>query len=162
MGDPTIPDYFKGRAVCPNIAVPRINETSDAPKHIMYGVEALWLYKHAWRGAGLYYRKGDHQVPQSAVKDKPPSMYKALGMYPIWDKWIMPRCEPIAERYYGDPKKWSLQSYDDDDSFGDTPPLGYVRFEYQILEKLNFEDGNLFRLWFEWLGPVERIFWQPS
>ena len=71
MGDPTIPDYFRGRAVCPNIAVPQINETSDAPEHIMYGVfEALWLYKHAWRGAGLYYRKGDHQVPQSAAKDK--------------------------------------------------------------------------------------------
>ena len=159
MGDHTVPDEFKGRAVCPNIAVPRMNETSEAPKHIMYGVEALWLYKHAWRGAGLYYRKGDHMVPQPMVKDKPPSMYKALNLYPICDKWIMPRCEPIAERYYGAPKKWSLLAYDDDDSFGETPPIGYVQFEYLMLDKLSFKEGNLFKLWYGLLRPTERTFW---
>ena len=97
----------------------------------------------------------DHQVPQALVTDKPPS----VGMYPIWDKWIMPRCEPIAERYYGDPSKWSLQAYDDDNSFGETPPIGYVRYEYQILEELNYEKGNLFRLWYGLLRPLERTLW---
>ena len=52
----------------------------------MYGVEAMWLYTHARRGAGLYYRKGDHQIAQEGTKDRPTSMYKALNMYPTWDK----------------------------------------------------------------------------
>ena len=50
----------------------------------------------------------------------------------------MPRCEPIAERYYGDPDKRSLKNYDDDDSLGDTPPIGHVRYDYQILEQLDY------------------------
>ena len=159
MGDESIPVCFRGRSVCPNIAAPRTIETSVAPKHVMYGIEALWMYKHAWRGAGLYYRKGDHQVPKSETADKPPSMYKALGMCPVWDKWLMPRCEPIAERFYNDPKRWSLSEYDDDDPFGDTPLLGYVGFGYQILEKLKFEEGSLFQLWYGLLRPNEKVFW---
>ena len=125
----------------------------------MYAIEALWMYKHAWRGAGLYYRSGDHLVPKSETANKPTSMYKALSMYPVWDKWLMPRCEPIAERFYGNPKKWSLSEYDDDNSFGEVPPLGYVRFEYQIVEKLKFNEGNLFRLWYELLRSNEKVFW---
>ena len=117
------------------------------------------MYKHAWRGAGLYYRSGDHLVPKSETVNKPTSMYKALSMYPVWDKWLMPRCEPIAERFYANPKKWSMSEYDDEDSFGDLPPLGYVRFEYQIVEKLKFQEGNLFRLWYELLGPQDKVFW---
>ena len=72
----------------------------------------------------------------------------------------MPRCEPIAERFYNNPMKWSLSAYDDEDSFGELPPLGYVRFEYQILEELNFDEGNLFRLWYNLLRPDEKTFWQ--
>ena len=139
MEDDTLPQHFRGRSVCPNIATPKTIEQSEAPKHVMYGIEALWMYKHAWRGAGLYYRRGDHQVPKPEAASKPPSMYKALSMYPVWDKWLMPRREPIAERFYSSPKKWSLSEYDDDNSFVDTPPSGYVRFEYQILENLKFE-----------------------
>ena len=61
----------------------------------------------------------------------------------------MPRCEPIAERYYGDPGKWSLQAYDDDNSFGETPPIGYVRHQYQMLDQVDYIEGNLFRLFHE-------------
>ena len=35
---------------------------------------------------------------------------------------------------YGNPKEVVIAGYDDDDSFGELPPLGYVRFEYQIVE----------------------------
>ena len=52
--DPTVPPQFAGMHVCPNIAFPKFNAQSKAPKHVMYGVEALWLHKHAWRRAGLY------------------------------------------------------------------------------------------------------------
>ena len=38
------------------------------------------------------------------------------------------------------------------------PPLGYVKFEYQILEGLKYDDGNLFRLWYELLRPDEKVF----
>ena len=170
--DDTIPEAFRGRSVCPNIATPKIIESSGKeeekiqPKHVMYGIEAFWMYKHAWRGAGLYYRSGDHLVPKSDTTSKPTSMYKALNMYPVWDKWLMPRCEPIAERFYNNPKKWSISSYDDDDCFGgdvtDLPPMGYIRFEYGITEKLNFKEGNLFRLWYKMLRQDEKTYWQIS
>ena len=170
--DEVVPEAFRGRSICPNIATPRITESSGKeddkiqPKHVMYGIEAFWLYKHAWRGAGLYYRNGDHQVPKSETTNKPSSMYKALNMYPVWDKWLMPRCEPIAERFYNDPKKWSLSSYDDDDCFGgdisDLPPMGYIQFEYRIAESLDFREGNLFRLWYEMLRKDEKTYWHIS
>ena len=170
--DEVVPEERRGRSVCPNIATPRVteplgkDEDKIQPRHVMYGIEAFWLYKHAWRGAGLYYRSGDHQVPKSETTNKPSSMYKALNMYPVWDKWLMPRCEPIAERFYNDPKKWSLSSYDDDDCFGgdinDLPPMGYIQFEYKIAECLDFRLGNLFRLWYEMLRKDEKTYWHLS
>ena len=78
----------------------------------------------------------------------------------------MPRCEPIAERYYNDPKKWSLSNYDDDDCFGgdfnEFPPMGYIRFEYKIAEALDYRLGNLFQLWYEMLRKDEKTFWHLS
>ena len=87
-------------------------------------------------------------------------------MYPVWDKWLMPRCEPIAERFYNDPKKWTLSSYDDDDCFGgdinELPPMGYIRFEYKIAESLDYRLGNLFQLWYEMLRKDEKAYWHIS
>ena len=134
-------------------------DDKNMPKHAMYGIEAMWIYKHAWRGAGLYYRHGDHQVPKSETTNKPTSMYKALSMYPVWDKWLMPRCEPIAQRFYNDPMKWALSAYDEEDSFGELPPLGFARFEYRIAEELDFERGTLFKIWYGLLRKDERTFW---
>ena len=42
-GDPAVPPRFAARPVCPNIAAPKMNTQSKAPKHVMHGVEALWL-----------------------------------------------------------------------------------------------------------------------
>ena len=88
----------------------------------MSNVEIFWMYKHAWRGAGLYYRKGDHVVTHDPEEDKPSSMFKALTMYPVWDKWIMPRCEVIAPEYYDNPDKWALSKIDDISGPRSTPP----------------------------------------
>ena len=78
----------------------------------------------------------------------------------------MPRCEPIAERFYNDPKKWSLSSYDDDDCFGgdinQLPPMGYIRFEYKIAESLDYRLGNLFQLWYGLLRKDEKAYWHIS
>ena len=170
--DDAVPEERKEKSVCPNIATPRITESTGKeeeklqPRQVMYNIEALWLYKHAWRGAGLYYREGDHQVPKPETTNKPSSMYKALNMYPVWDKWLMPRCEPIAERFYNDPKKWSLSSYDDEDCFGgdinDLPLMGYIQYEYKIAESLDYRMGNLFKLWYDMLRQDEKTFWHLS
>ena len=45
--DVTIPDQFKRQMVVANIAFPRLSN-QKAPKHIMFNIEAVWLYKHAW------------------------------------------------------------------------------------------------------------------
>ena len=170
--DDAVPEERREQSVCPNIATPRITEPTGKeeeklqPRQVMYTIEALWLYKHAWRGAGLYYRKGDHQVPKSETTNKPSSMYKALNMYPVWDKWLMPRCEPIAERFYNDPNKWSLSSYDDEDCYGgdinDLPLMGYIQYEYRIAESLDYRLGSLFKLWYDMLRKDEKTFWHLS
>ena len=73
--DETVPENFRGRSICPNSASPKMIEPSgkeddkNMPKHAMYGIEAMWIYKHAWRGAGLSYRHGDHQVPNDVGWD---------------------------------------------------------------------------------------------
>ena len=71
----------------------------------------MWIYRRAWRGAGLYYRKGDHVVTQESQEDTPSSMFKAMTMYPLWDKWIMP--DAIPQRYLEDPQRWALSGIDD-------------------------------------------------
>ena len=97
-----------------------------------------------------------------ATKEKPSSMHKTLTMYPAWDNWIMPRCEPIDEVYYEQPDKWSMTECDDiRGSVGGVPPLGFVQWEHQLLDRLSFKlnKGNLFRLWCESLSEKERAFW---
>ena len=125
----------------------------------MNNMELMWIYRHAWRGSGLYYRKGDHVVTQESQEDKPSSMFKAMTMYPVWDKWIMPRCDTIPQRYIEDPERWMLTKIDDVRAPQEIPPLGRVRWEYLLLDQLSHEEGNLFRLWYEDLEDYERSFW---
>ena len=91
--------------------------------------------------------------------EKPTSMFKAMTMYPVWDKWIMPRCETIPQRYNEDPERWALSSIDDTRGPRETPPLGAVRWEYTLLDCLSHEQGNLFRIWYEDLCDYEKSFW---
>ena len=108
-----VPEQFKKWQVIANIALPRLSQQKEkTPKHRTFNIEAMWLYKHAWRGAG-HYRKGDHQTDHQASKDKPEPVHKALNMYPIWEKWIMPRIEPVSGQFYNNQEKWSLDdNYD--------------------------------------------------
>ena len=96
--DPLVPEEFREKPVFPNIVIPRYQPNRQAgAKAAMNNMELMWIYRHAWRGAGLYYRKGDHVVTQESQGDKPSSMFKAMTMYPVWDKWIMPRCDAIPQ-----------------------------------------------------------------
>ena len=74
------------------------------------------------------------------------SMFKALTMYPVWDKWLMPRCDVIPPPFYEDPEKWSLSNIDDIRGPRASPPIGPVRCEYILLDRLSHEQGNLFRI----------------
>ena len=49
----------------------------------------LACLKHAWRGVGAFYRKGDHI--QTYETNNARLEYKALKMNPPWDKWIIPK-----------------------------------------------------------------------
>ena len=98
-------------------------------------------------------------VTQDPEEDKPNSMFKALTMYPVWDKWIMPRCEVIPPEFYDNPEKWALSKIDDIRGPRSTPPLRQVRWEYLLQEQLSHEKGNLFRIWCENLDEQERSFW---
>ena len=80
-------------------------------------------------------------------------------MYPVWDKWIMPRCDAIPQRYQEEPQRWALTSIDDVRAPLEMPPLGRVRREYLLLDQLSHEQGNLFRIWYEDLNDHERSFW---
>ena len=158
--DPLVPEEFRERPVFPNIVIPRYQPNKQGgPKAAMNNMELMWIYRHAWRGAGLYYRKGDHVVTQESQGDKPSSMFKAMTMYPVWDKWIMPRCDAIPERYIEDPERWNLSKIDDVRAPQEIPPLGRLRWEYLLLDQLSHEQGNLFRLWYEELEPHEQMFW---
>ena len=158
--DPLVPEEFREKPVFPNIVIPRYQPNRQAgAKAAMNNMELMWIYRHAWRGAGLYYRKGDHVVTQESQGDKPSSMFKAMTMYPVWDKWIMPRCDAIPQRYIEDPERWNLSGIDDVRAPQEIPPLGRVRWEYLLLDQLSHEQGNLFRLWYEDLEPYERSFW---
>ena len=53
------------------------------------------MFKHAWRGVGAFYRKGDHMQKYETVNA--PQEYKALKMYPPWDKWIIPKLVLISK-----------------------------------------------------------------
>ena len=158
--DSLVPEEFRERPVFPNIVIPRYQPNRQAgPKAAMNNMELMWIYRHAWRGAGLYYRKGDHVVTQESQGDKPSSMFKAMTMYPVWDKWIMPRCDAIPDRYLEDPERWNLSRIDDLRSPSEVPPVGRVRWEYLLLDQLSHEQGNLFRLWYEELEQHEKMFW---
>ena len=62
----SVPDQVNGVQVIANIALPRLSEEKEkTPKHITCNIAALCLYKHAWRGAGLYYGKGDRQIDRT-------------------------------------------------------------------------------------------------
>ena len=74
--DETIPETHRGLQVVPNTFYPRASKNTLRPSELMIGLENHWAYKHAWRGAGYYYRKGDH-VP--ATKGGTSSLANALS-----------------------------------------------------------------------------------
>ena len=95
--DPLVPSSQHGKQVFPNCCHPRVREHGTAsPSNVHYTAEAIWVYKHAWRGAGAYYRKGDHL--QKKKTGNTPVEFKALRMFPEWERWIVPKPTFLAEQ----------------------------------------------------------------
>ena len=69
--DQTIPETHRGLQVVPNTFCPKASKNTLKPSDLMIGLETYWIYKHAWRGAGFYDRKG--------TKAGSPSLANALS-----------------------------------------------------------------------------------
>ena len=67
-----------------------IGVVKPTPSNVQYTSEAYWVYKHAWRGVGAYYQKGDH-IQKKRTGIHLPVEFKALRMFPDWERWITPR-----------------------------------------------------------------------
>ena len=79
--DSLVPDNQKGKQVFPNCCHPRIARSKKpSPSNVQYANEAYWVFKHAWRGVGAYYQKGDHI--QKKKTGNAPVEFKALKMFP--------------------------------------------------------------------------------
>ena len=88
--DPVVPTAQQGRQVFPNCCHPRVPDNKKpTPSNVHYATEAYWVFKHAWRGVGAYYQKGDHI--QKKKTGNAPVEFKALRMFPDWERWITPR-----------------------------------------------------------------------
>ena len=55
--DDTVPSDHRGVEVVPNTFYPKASKSTLKPSDLMIGFETFWAYKHAWRGAGYYYRR---------------------------------------------------------------------------------------------------------
>ena len=83
----------------------RASRSTLKPPDLVIGLETYWAYKHAWRGAGYYYRKGDH-VP--VTKAGSTSLANALSLVAAWETWFIPRPQPIDLVIATNPAHWEL------------------------------------------------------
>ena len=84
--DEPVPADRRGLQVVPNTTYPKAPKGTLKPSDIMIGLETYWAYKHAWRGAGYYYRKGDH-VPPTEGGSVP--FANALSLVGAWENMVL-------------------------------------------------------------------------
>ena len=106
--DETVPIEHRGLQVVPNTFYPKASKGTLKPSDLMIGLETYWAYKHAWRGAGYYYRKGDH-VP--LAKGGTVSFANALSIVAAWETWYLPRPQPIDPVLIDSPDAWELDAH---------------------------------------------------
>ena len=155
----SFPCCKRNKQVFPNCCHPRTNDQeTPSPSNVHCTAEAIWVYKHAWRGAGAYYRKGDHKEKKKT--GNPPAEFKALRMFPEWERWIIPRPTFLAEQLIkeaailaesGEPKN-RVKKHNIFEHFKDgfephtlpnLPPVFQAFKEYKERSNLNPDKGNL-------------------
>ena len=143
--------------VFPNCSHPKVNKWgTKTPSNIMYALEAMRVFKHAWRGVGSFYRKGDHV--QKYETANAPLEYKALKMQPPWDKWSVPKPVLISKLVIEDIETqkdaWNFFEHykegTEPNTFSDeNPPSFQVDREYVKLSDLDPTKGNMVNLMWE-------------
>ena len=106
--DEVVPSEHRGVQVMPNTFYPRVVKGTLKPSDIMIGLETYWAFKHAWRGAGYYYRKGDHQP---LTKGGTSYYANALSIVASWETWYLPRPQPIHPVLTESPDAWELDAH---------------------------------------------------
>ena len=106
--DETVPNDHLGVQVLPNTFYPKVSKGTLKPSDLMIGLETYWALKHAWRGAGYYYRKGDHQP---LTKGGAPYYANALSIVASWETWYLPRPQPIHPILIESPDAWELDAH---------------------------------------------------
>ena len=149
IDDPVVPSQQHNKQVFPNCCYPRMyGHGKPSPSNVHYTSEAIWVYKHAWRGAGAYYRRGDHL--QKKKTGNTPVEFKALRMFPEWERWIAPK--HIFEHY-----KEGFQP----NTLPHVPGVIQAFKAYRERSKLNPSTGNLWGCFWDSCSTKEKGFWGP-
>ena len=162
-GDESIPEDHRGLQVVPNTFYPKASKNTLKPSDLMIGLETYWAYKHAWRGAGYYYRKGDHVPP---TKGGNSSLANALSLVAAWETWYLPRPQPVDPVLATNPSAWELDAHYPDifepHSFpADKPsPISMGKREGTLIGFLSPSKGNLWKLLYETMNSTIRLYWK--
>ena len=160
--DETVPTEHRGMQVVPNTFYSRLSKGSLKPSDIMIGLETYWAFKHAWRGAGYFYRKGDHQP---LVKGGAPYLANALSIVASWETWYLPRPQPIHPALIEGPDAWELDAHYPvgfaQPTFpSKTIPISMAKREVNLIGHLSPEKGNMWRLIYETSHKAIQDYWK--
>ena len=161
---PVVPAVQKGKQVFPS--------------NVQYTSEAYWIFKHAWRGVGAYYQKGDHV--QKKKTGNTPVEFKALKMFPDWERWITPRPTFLSDQLLkeaatleekGEAKN-RVRRHNVFDHYHEdfqphtlpNPPMVIQSFkEYKPRSNLDPKRGNLWGCFWDACGVKEKgFFWEDA
>ena len=147
------------------------------PSNVQYTTEAYWVYKHAWRGVGAYYQKGDHV--QKKKTGNAPVEFKALKMFPDWERWITPRPTFLSDQLLneaaaleeGGEAKNRVKSHNVFEHYHDgfqphslpNPPVVIQSFkEYKNRSQLDPRKSNLWGCFWDACNTKEKGFWEAA
>ena len=160
--DETVPTDQRGVQVLPKTFYPKVSKGTLKPSDIMIGLETYWAFKYAWRGAGYFYRKGDHQ-PQT--KGGAPYYANALSIVASWETWYLPRPQPIHPNLIESPDAWELDAHYPS-GFGQPTfpsksiPVSMATREANLVGHLSPGKGNMWRLIYETSHTVIQTYWK--
>ena len=160
--DETVPIEHRGLQVVPNTFYPKASKGTLKPSDLMIGLETYWAYKHAWRGAGYYYRKGDH-VP--LAKGGTTSFANALSIVAAWETWYLPRPQPIDPVLIDSPDAWELDAHYlggfEPHAFPPRSiPISMANREANLIGYMSPEKGNMWRLLYETSHSIIQKYWK--
>ena len=114
-----------------------------------------------WRGAGYYYRKGDHH-PQA--KGGPPYLANALSIVASWETWYLPRPQPIHPMLIASPDAWELDAHYPvglaPPTFPTAIPISMAKREASLIGYISPERGDMWRLIYETSHKAIQDYWK--